>query len=140
MLLHIPRNFTPELLNTMMKLGHGEELLITDANFPYTSVGKAGENPVYITGVTIAELLKEILYFFPLDQTVEKAAVVMESAKESDSFDTFAKLLAEASVPTVLASVPRFEFYDRAKGAAGVIVTSDTVKGGNILIKKGVVR
>lgn len=140
MLLNIPRIFTPELLRLMMELGHGEELLICDANFPYRSTGCQEKNLVHITGCSIVQLLEEVLQFFPLDQTVETAAIVMESAKESDTFDTYKKLLEGSPAPTVLGTVPRFDFYDRARNAIGVVITSDTVKGGNILLKKGVVR
>lgn len=131
MLMHIPKCFTPDLLRLLMEMGHGEELLICDGNFPHLSI--AG-SPVYITGLTVPQLLGEILRFFPLDQTVEKAAVIMESAKESDIYESFAQLLGSLEVVT------RFDFYERARSAAGLIVTSDTVKGGNILLKKGVVK
>lgn len=140
MLLHIPKSFTPDLLHLLMALGHGEELLICDANYPYRSMGKAGENPVYITGISVAELLRDILQFFPLDQTVDAAVVVMESAKESDFYSCLSGLLADVLDPTALQTLPRYDFYERAKYAVGLIVTSDTVKGGNVLIKKGVVR
>ncbi len=139
-LFHIPQVFTPELLRLMMEMGHGEELLICDANFPYRSTGCQQSNIIHIPGCTVAALLEKVLEFFPLDQSVNSAAVVMESAKESDTFDKFSMLLRAAPYPTVLETVPRFPFYDRAKKAVGVVVTSDMVKGGNILIKKGVVR
>lgn len=132
MLMHIPKCFTPDLLRLLMEMGHGEELLICDANFPYLS--NAGAGPVYITGLTVPQLLTEILRFFPLDQTVEKAAVVMESAKESEAYASFAQILGSVDI------LPRFDFYERARSAVGLIVTSDTVKGGNILLKKGVVK
>lgn len=140
MLMNIPRNFTPALLRLMMELGHGEELLICDANFPYQSTSCQEKNLVHITGCSISLLLEEMLQFFPLDQSVESAAMVMDSAKESDTFDTYQKVLEDSPTPTALGSVPRFDFYDRARSAVGVVITSDTVKGGNILLKKGIVR
>lgn len=139
-LMNIPQNFTPALLRLMMELGHGEELLICDANFPYRSTSCQERNLVHITGCPISQLLEEVLRFFPLDQSVESSAVVMESAKEGDAFDTYQKVLKASPTTTALESVPRFDFYDRARGAVGVVITSDTAKGGNILLKKGIVR
>lgn len=137
MLLHIPKCFTPELFALLMRMGHGETILLSDANYPALSTGK----PIYfLPGYRVEELLKEMLYFFPLDDSVPYAATVMESAKESDVFDRYAALLRQAPVPTGLETVPRFAFYERAEQAVGIVVTSDTVKGGNILIQKGVVR
>lgn len=136
MLMHIPEIFTPQLLKLMMGMGHGEELLICDANFPYMTQKK---ETVLVPGCRVAQLLEEILRFFPLDQTVECAAVVMDSARESDVFERYRGLLAAAKKPSRIESIPRFDFYARAEKAAGIAVTSDTIKGGNILIKKGVV-
>lgn len=140
MLMNIPRIFTPALLRLMMELGHGEELLICDANYPYRSVGCRKQALVHITGCAISQLLEEVLRFFPLDQSVESAAMVMESAKEGDTFAVYQKVLQAAPAATALGTVSRFGFYHRARSAVGVVVTSDTVKGGNILLKKGVVR
>ena len=77
MLMNIPRDFTPALLRLMMELGHGEELLICDANFPYLSVSCQKKDLVHITGCPIPQLLEEVLRFFPLDQSVESAAMFM---------------------------------------------------------------
>lgn len=140
MLLHVPKCFTPDLMSLLMRMGHGEALLICDANFPYSTVCRAAKAPVYITGFTVEQILREILYYFPLDYAVKSAAVVMDSAKESELFRRYREILSRAVQPTELAAVSRMDFYDKAKAAAGVVVTSDTAKGGNIMIQKGVVR
>lgn len=140
MLMNIPQNFTPALLRLMMELGHGEELLICDANYPYRSTGCREEDLIHITGCSIPQLLEDVLRFFPLDQRVESAAVVMESAKESDTFDTYQRVLQSSPTTTALRVVSRFDFYEMAHSAVGVVITSDAIKGGNILLKKGVVR
>lgn len=137
MLMHIPEIFTPQLLKLMMEMGHGEELLICDANFPYKTVEK---ETVFLPGCHVAPLLEEVLRFFPLDQSVEYAAASMDSARENGVYERYSALLAAAEKPTKMETLPRFDFYERAGNVAGIAVTSDTVKGGNIIIKKGVVR
>ena len=135
MLKHIPETFTPDLLKLLMEMGHGEAILIADGNFPQKSMNVKTES-IYIPTRNISELLKDILYFFPLDKAVETAAVAMESVTEGQRYGEYTELIEEYG--SKLGLVGRFDFYDFAKKAAGIIVTADTTKGGNILIKKGV--
>jgi len=137
MLKHIPKSFTPELIKLLMEMGHGEAVLISDGNFPQKSINLAGDS-LFIPTCNITELLKDILHFFPLDQAVESAAFAMESVTEGPRFDEYTKLIEENG--SALELVGRYEFYDLADKAVGFIVTADTTKGGNILIKKGVVK
>lgn len=139
MLKNIPKSFTPELLKLMMEMGHGEQLLIADANYPALTTG-GDIRRIYLTGHTIAELLTDILRFFPLDGDVKYPAAVMEAAKESGMYDVYGKILSESGVGADIETLERFDFYDRASTVTGIVITSDTVKAGNILIKKGVVR
>ena len=136
MLKNIPRLFTPELLKLMMEMGHGEDLLIADGNFPARSMNCKTE--IYMPVFNISELLADILNFYPLDYAVEAAAFAMESVTEGPRFAEYIKL-AEAN-GSKLALVDRFAFYDLAAKSTGIIITADTTKGGNILIKKGVVK
>jgi L-fucose mutarotase len=119
----------------MMKTGHGEELLICDGNYP--SLSARGEK-IYTPCGDIAELLKAVLYFFPLDYASEYAAVVMESCREGEAFGKYTQLIEENK--SKLECAERFAFYKRAENAVYIIVTADTTKGGNILLKKGVVK
>ena len=140
MLKHIPKMFTPDLIKLLMEMGHGEEVLISDGNFPHKSISmnmNMRDKSIYIPICNISELLKDILYFFPLDKAVEAAAFAMESVKEGQRYGEYVKLIEENG--SKLELVERFKFYDLAEKAVGIIVTSDITKGGNILIKKGVV-
>ena len=136
MLKHIPKIFTPDLLKLLMETGHGEAILIADGNFPHKSMNIKTES-IYIPTCNISDLLKEILHFFPLDKAVEFAASAMESVTEGQRYGEYTKLIEENG--SKLELVGRFEFYDLAEKAIGIIVTADTTKGGNILLKKGVV-
>lgn len=137
MLKNIPKTFTPDLLLMLMQTGHGDQILVSDGNFPHLSM-EAKTETIYVPISDISALLEDILRFFPLDESVEAAAHAMESVKEGPRYGRYAKLIEENG--SKLELVGRFEFYELAKDAAGIIVTADTVKGGNILIKKGVVR
>ena len=138
MLKNIPVTFTPDLLRLLMAMGHGEELLISDGNFPALTCGQSIEQ-IYLPVTDIPSLLKDILYFFPLDDTSEYPLRVMESAKESGAYDQYSKVIAGEGIEKKIGTVERFEFYRQAELAAGIVITSSMVKGGNILLKKGVV-
>jgi len=145
MLKTIPSSFTPDLLRLMMAMGHGEELLLSDGNFPALTTGSPSIPRIYIPVEDIASLLKDILRFFPLDVTVETPLAVMESARESGAYEQYRRVVKEtqtgAATGTLkIGTLERFEFYRRAASAAGMIITASVVKGGNILLKKGVVR
>ncbi|XP_053535752.1 fucose mutarotase isoform X1 [Ictalurus punctatus] len=79
----IPSLLTPELLYALAKMGHGDELVLADANFPVSSVCKSGPMEIRADGLRIPELLEAILKLFPLDSYVECPAAVMDLV-ESD--------------------------------------------------------
>ena len=139
MLKHIPSSLTPELVKLMMEMGHGEELLLADANFPALTNVKNGVR-LSIPAPSIAGLLSDILRFFPLDEAVECPAVVMEAAQENGISQRYAQVMQGSGVSSEIDTLERFAFYERARGAAGIVVTADTAKASNIIIKKGVVR
>jgi L-fucose mutarotase len=140
MLKTIPYSFTPDLLRLIMAMGHGEELLISDGNYPALTTGAPSIPRIYIPVPDIAQFLGELLRFFPLDETVDTPLLVMESARESGAYNRYVQTLTGQNIKAVIGTAERFAFYDRAATAAGIIITADTIKAGNILIKKGVVR
>jgi len=136
MLKNIPKSFTPDLLKMLMQAGHGEEILISDGNFPHMAMNIKAES-IYIPTLDIPSLLADILLFFPLDTYVDAAASAMSFLKDSPKYGEYIRLIETNG--SKLDLIGRYEFYDLAKKASGIIVTADTTKGGNILIKKGVV-
>lgn len=141
MLYNIPRLITPELLYAMRAMGHGDELLITDANFPATSHGK---ECIRLSGVDSSEALSAILSLLPIDTFVDNPFVTMEVVDRPDitppTVQDFAQIIQEK---TTFRSSPvgleRFKFYERAKKAFVIIQTSDIRPYANIIIKKGVI-
>ena len=140
MLKHIPPAFTPDLLRLMMALGHGEELLISDGNFPALSTGRPDTPRIYVPVTDIASLLEAVLFFFPLDETAEAPLTVMESARASGAYEQYRQAADRAGAQAPIRTLERFAFYEQAAGASGIVITACTLKGGNVLLKKGVVR
>ncbi|XP_017320307.1 fucose mutarotase isoform X2 [Ictalurus punctatus] len=142
----IPSLLTPELLYALAKMGHGDELVLADANFPVSSVCKSGPMEIRADGLRIPELLEAILKLFPLDSYVECPAAVMDLV-ESDRqrglvvpvWPCYSDLLKQAGSDGNFDAIERFAFYERAKKAFAVVATGETALYGNIIIKKGVI-
>ncbi|WP_312979869.1 L-fucose mutarotase [Atlantibacter sp.] len=136
MLKNIDPRLSPELLYTLYCMGHGDEIVLSDAHFPAHSVN---ENVIRADGNQVEQLLKAMMPLFELDSYVTDA-VVMMSASAGDELppgliDDYKLVLPEKQEITF---IDRFAFYDRAKKASCVVITSSTRKYGNILLKKGV--
>ncbi len=131
----------PDLLHLIAAMGHGDELVIADANFPAASVAR---RLVRCDGVTVTQALAAILTLYPLDQYVPKPAMVMavvgDPSATPDTYADFSRAIAAVEgKPVDLERIERFAFYERARQAFGVVTTSDTRLYGNIIIAKGVV-
>ncbi|XP_065199386.1 fucose mutarotase-like [Sycon ciliatum] len=142
----IPRILSPQLLSVLARMGHGDEIVLADANFPTASVCQSGPEMVRADGHDIPAILKAVLQLLPLDAYVPKPAAVMavvpsdvEKGLKTPVWDTYRTLLNEAEGKKVeLEEVERFAFYDRAKAAFAVVHTGETALYGNIILKKGV--
>jgi len=140
MLRGISPLLSPELLATLYRMGHGDELILADAHFPGHSVGP----PVLrADGLGVAELLDAVLPLMALDQYVE-APLAMMDAVPGDTLDpaveaAYRKAIDRHCTPSPkLARIERFAFYDRAAKAFAIVMTGETAKYGNIILKKGV--
>jgi L-fucose mutarotase len=139
MLKGIHPSLSPELLKTLAEMGHGDELVLADAHFPGHSV-----NPrtLRADGVDIATLLDGILPLIELDAyappLVMMAAVpgdVLDPAVEKRYLRVIRRHAPAAPAPE---RIERFAFYERARRAFAVVMTGETAKYGNLLLKKGV--
>lgn len=143
MLKGIPSILSPELLCALDKMGHGDELVIADGNFPCHSVGK-NSIVIHADGHGVPEILDAILQLFPLDTYSEKPVGLMEVVKgdnvETPIWDTYKEILDKYEpAHHAIEYIERFAFYERAKGAFLIIATSEQALYANILLKKGVV-
>jgi L-fucose mutarotase len=141
MVLGIDPVISPELLDALFRMGHGDELVLADAFFPGDSC-----NPRVIRadGIKVPALLEGILSLINLDSYVPHP-VVMMNAGTGDTLDPEVEQSFRAVIDKHWPGTPpierieRFAFYERAKKAFAVVMTGETVKYGNILLKKGVI-
>lgn len=144
MLKGIPKILSPELLRVLCEMGHGDRICIGDGNFPAESVGAAAE-VIRCDGHGIAGLLDAILAVFPLDTYVEKPVTLM-SVVEGDPvktpiWDEFNRVLErhDPRGAETVGKIPRFDFYDAARGCYAIIATGEPALYANIILQKGVV-
>lgn len=141
MLKKIPSILSPELLKILMEMGHGDEIVIGDGNFPSAAIAK---RLVRADGHNVPDLLKAILELFPLDAYSENPVALMEVVKGDNVvptiWDEFKTIINQAEPKhNGIEHVERFEFYERAKNAYAVIATGEKAIYANIILKKGVV-
>ena len=136
MLKGIPPVISPELMYVLMCMGHGEEIVLADADFPALTHAK---KIIRLDGVRTADLLDAILLFFPLDPFVERPVASMDCSPwgpEPESYEVYRRILRRHCTNfTDFELMERFDYYRRAECAAAVVVTSEP--DGNVLLKKG---
>ena len=139
MLKGIPKIIPPELLKIMMEMGHGNELVIGDGNFPGQSIN---ERCIRCDGHGVPELLEAILKLFPLD-TYQKPVYIMEKVAgdtvETPIWNEYAKII-KPYTDEKMEQIERFAFYERAKNAYAVVMTGESALYANVILKKGVVK
>jgi L-fucose mutarotase len=123
-----------------MEMGHGDEIVLADANFPATAVG---QRVVRCDGHNIPDLLDAILQFLPLDTYVDLPVALMRVV-EGDNFDpviwdTYSEIIEKRERPVELELMDRFDFYERARESFAVVATGERSLYANIILKKGVV-
>ena len=144
MLKNVPSILSPELLKVLCEMGHGDELVIADGNFPAESVGKDAV-VVRADGHGVTEILDAVLTLIPLDKYTEKPAALMavtpgDPIKPTIWNDYRAVLAKHGENPEAIEMTERFAFYERAKKAYAIVATGETAVYANILLKKGVVQ
>jgi L-fucose mutarotase len=142
MLLNIPPILSPDLLWTLSAMGHGDDIVIADANFPATTLNTRRHR---LDGISATEVLKAVLSVLPLDAYVPDPALVMEVVDEPDTVPPiaaeFQSIIAAASNNLLtVGKLERFDFYEHARSAFAVVQTGETQLYGNIILKKGVIR
>ena len=142
MLKNIPSILTPDLLKILMEMGHSDELVIADGNFPRNA---HPERVVRLDGHGIPEILDAILRFLPLDSYVEHPTILM-AVMDGDPYvpeiwEEYRQIAAKYEPDGAREeAIDRFAFYERARKAYAVVTTGETALYANIILKKGVAK
>jgi L-fucose mutarotase len=140
MLIGISPLLSPELLSVLYRMGHGDEIVLADAHFPGESYNA---RVIRADGLGVPELLDAILPLFALDSYVDDP-VAMMAAVPGDTLDPSVETSYRGVIDRYwpetpsIARVERFAFYERARKAFAVVMTGETAKYGNVILKKGV--
>ena len=141
MLKGVPAILSPELLKVMMEMGHADELVIGDGNFPAASLAR---RLIRADGHGVPELLEAIMKFFPLDGFVDRSAALMAVVPGDPTkptiWEEYRRILKAADANFKdFEFVERFDFYERAKQAYAILATGEAAIYANIILKKGIV-
>ena len=142
MLKNIPKNISPELLKVLDEMGHGDEIVLSDGNFPSERIN---DKVVRCDSTGVTDLLKSILVLFPLDTDYSDEQVFLMEVTPGDTYkpeiwEDYKKVLDGSKENYTIGNIERFKFYERAKEAFAVVHTGETALYANIILKKGVVK
>ncbi len=140
MLKNISPVLSPNLLKILMEMGHGDEIVIGDGNFPAASVAK---RLIRLDGHGVNEILDAVLKLMPLDTYVEAPVGLMDNGDPENRpriWGEYEKTIKATEGDKNIELNERFAFYERAKKAYAVVATGETAIYANIILKKGVVQ
>jgi L-fucose mutarotase len=133
---------SPELLKILNEMGHGDELVIGDGNFPAAALA---QRLIRLDGHMVPPILEGIMPLFPLDRFVERPAAVMQVVPGDKTnpviWDEYREIIKkyEPKLFTDFEQVERFAFYERTKNAYAVVATAESALYANVILKKGVI-
>ena len=140
MLKNIPKIVSPALLKILCEMGHGDEIVIADGNFPAET---CGQRVVRADGHGGEEILDAVLSLLPLDTYADENLLLMETTNGDPTPEIWEKYFAIANKHDDnlrVGNIERFAFYERAKKAYAVIATGEGAIYANVIIKKGVIQ
>lgn len=140
MLKGISPVLSPGLLKVLAEMGHGDELVLGDANYPGASNARA---LLYADGVSIVTLLEAIAPLFPFE-TYFPPLVMMDAVKgdkidpsvEADYLRVIHKSEPQVPAPS---RIDKFSFYERSREACAVVMTGERRPYASLILKKGII-
>lgn len=143
MLRKIPRMMLPEFMKTLLEMGHGDEIVFGDANFPAAAMG---QRIIHMEDSKITDILEALMPLFPLDNYVDENVILMSvvpgQGHEPEVWDKYKAAIEkydEEKSFKEFSFLTREEFYERSKKAFAVVATGEKEKYANIILKLGVV-
>lgn len=141
MLKSIPSILSPELLKIMMEMGHGDEIVLGDGNFPAASCAR---RLVRLDGHGVSEILDAMLTLFPLDTFVDAPVGLMQVVPGDTTvpaiWEKYRAIVSAREGDKKIEFIERFQFYERAKSAYAIVATGEKALYANVILKKGVVK
>ena len=140
MLKGIAKIVCPDLLKILCEMGHGDEIVIADGNFPSENYG---QRVVRADGVGGVEMLSAILSLIPLDTYATENFLLMQTLQGDSTptiWEEYFSVANEKDDNVRVGKLERFAFYERAKNAYAVIATGEGAVYANIILKKGVIK
>jgi len=142
LLKNISPIISPDLLKCLSEMGHGDDIVIADANFPGAAMA---QRLFRCDGIGIPMLLEAILEVFPLDDFVSHPASLMavgNNDNEPKIWSEYKKIINRHEINALkngFEEIERFEFYERAKTSYAIIQSGERELYANIILKKGVI-
>lgn len=139
MLKGISKIISPQLLKILCEMGHGDEIVIADGNFPSENYG---QRVVRAEGIGGVEMLSAILSLIPLDTYATENFLLMQTVQGDPMpkiWDEYFVTVKKYDDNLRAGNLERFAFYERAKKAYAVIATGESAVYANIILKKGVI-
>lgn len=141
MLKNIDPVLGPELLKVLRSMGHGDELVIADANHPAET---NAQRLIRMEGMSATRVLEAVVSVLPLDTYVDCPVYTMRVVGAPDSVPEIVKefrhIISNASDAEItFGALERFDFYARVRTAFAVVATGERRLYGNIILKKGVI-
>ena len=140
MLKNVPKIVSPQLLKILCEMGHGDEIVIADGNFPAEAYG---QRVIRADGLGGEEMLDAVLSLIPLDTYAVENFLLMQTTNGDPTppiWDKYFAIAKKHDDNLRAGNLERFEFYERAKKAYAVIATGEGAIYANIIIKKGVIK
>ncbi|MEY4748903.1 MAG: hypothetical protein RIQ60_1117 [Pseudomonadota bacterium] len=149
MLKGIDPLLSPDLLKVLAEMGHGDEIVIADANFTAASLAVEPSGRVkpllHAPGTDVHGMARAILSLFPLDAHVEQPVAFMHVSGKPEGFLSAQQRRVIDMVaaggharPAQCEAIERFAFYDRVRKAYAIVLTGELQPYGNFILKKGV--
>ncbi len=145
MLKGIDPLLSPELLKVLCEMGHGDEIVVADANFTAETLGR-GKRLIRLPGISLPRACQAVLSVFPLDEAVARPVAFMKVCDTPVGYtsplqQSVVSLLAEigSADPARCEAIERFAFYERVKQAYAIVQTGEMQPYANFIFKKGVI-
>jgi L-fucose mutarotase len=147
MLKNLNPILSPDLLHVLASMGHGDELVLVDCNFPCASIATdtvVGE-PIWLASADITAAAEAILSVFPLDSFVEEPVLRMEVVGKPDELTDCHREMRRIMDATSdrtwsMGTLERLAFYERARKAFAVVCAAGENRGyGCFILTKGVI-